>query len=161
MWEGHRGNENGAAVAELPKLFADMYAEAVQRANRELKTPAFKKRKFVSLPEGKPNVGVVNFYPPGASMEPHQDTMESKDSIGKGYPVMGLCIGDACKLAYGDEAPKSSKTPKALRLESGDVYLFGGDARLLWHGVAEIFPRTAPVSLRLVPGRLNVTLRVM
>jgi len=160
MWEQQRGNENGAAVAELPKLLTDMYAEAVGRANRELKTAAYKKRNKV-LPEGKPNVGVVNFYPPGASMQPHQDTGESKESIGKGYPVMGLCIGDACKLAYGDEAPKASKTPKALRLESGDVYLFGADARMLWHGITEIFPRTAPVSLRLIPGRLNVTLRVL
>jgi len=140
-------------------MLIDMYQEAVKRANRELKTPQYKKRKMLQFLEGKPpGIGVVNYYAPGGSMEPHQDQQESKDALNVGLPVMGICIGDACDFTYDNKQPTSQK-PKAVRLESGDVYLFGGESRLLWHGVSKIIPRTAPPALRLIPGRLNVTLR--
>lgn len=93
-------------------------------------------------------------------MQVHQDKVESKESIDAGLPVMGICLGDTCDFAYGNEAPSEKRKMKTLTLKSGDVYLFGGESRLLWHGVNRILPRTAPPSLRLVPGRLSVTLRV-
>jgi hypothetical protein len=43
-------------------------------------------------------------------------------------------------------------------LESGDAFVFGGPARLRYHGVSRIIPGTAPPELALA-GRLNLTFR--
>jgi len=160
-WEAKRGNIDGSPVAELPKMFKEMYEEAVKRANRELTKGPNKKRKLTPFAEGRlPSLGVANFYAPDGTMQIHQDTQESKASKDAGCVVMGICIGGACEFSYSNDAPGGDKKPKVVRLESGDVYLFGGESRLLWHGVTRILPRTSPPSLRLIPGRLNVTLRV-
>jgi len=96
---------------------------------------------------------------PGANMQIHQDNTETAGSISEGYPVMGICLGDACDFTYSNDAPGDQK-PKMLRLESGDVVLFGGASRQLWHGIGRVVPRTAPPSLRMIPGRLELSLRV-
>ncbi len=50
-----------------------------------------------------------------------------------------------------------------MRLESGDLLVFGGPARMIFHSVAKIHPNTAPPELiratGLRPGRLNLTFR--
>lgn len=159
-WDATRSNLDGEPAPGIPKFFLDMYNEAVKRANRELTRGPNKKRKMVPFPEGTaPKIGVVNFFPTGATMQIHQDRTESKESVAAGFPVMGICIGDSCDFPYGTEQPTASQKPKTLRLESGDVYLFGGSSRMLWHGVSRVIPRSAPPSLRLLPGRLSVTLR--
>jgi alkylated DNA repair protein (DNA oxidative demethylase) len=43
-------------------------------------------------------------------------------------------------------------------LESGDAFVFGGAARLRYHGVSRIIPRTAPPDLG-IEGRINLTFR--
>ncbi|CAK0878365.1 unnamed protein product [Prorocentrum cordatum] len=161
-YEVDRGNLDGAPAAPLPKLLADMYLEAVKRANREMNSGANKKRKLKPFPEGKaPDAAAVDFFPPSATMQIHQDRRESNESINAGYAVMGICIGDACDFAYGTEAPTDKRKPKSLTLKSGDVVLFGSDSRLLWHGVNRIMPRTAPPCLRMIPGRLSLTVKVL
>jgi len=160
-WDTARSNLDGQAAPDIPKFLLDMYDDAVKKANRELARGQNKKRKLTPFPEGKaPSLAVVNFFTPAATMQIHQDRTESKESIAAGYPVMGICIGDSCDLPYGTEQPTSSQKPKTLRLESGDVYLFGSSSRMLWHGVSRVIPRSAPPSLRMLPGRLSVTLRV-
>jgi len=160
-WDTSRSNLDGEDAAAIPKFLLDMYDEAVKKANRELARGPNKKRKLIAFPEGKaPGLAVANFFEPTGTMQIHQDRTESKEAIAAGYPVMGICIGDSCDLPYGTEQPTASQKPKTLRLESGDVYLFGGSSRMLWHGVSRVIPRSAPPSLRLLPGRLSVTLRV-
>merc|ERR1712012_691340 len=91
-WDNIRGNLDKTPVIELPKLFSDMYSDAVQRANRELTRGPNKKRKFALFPEGRqPDLSVVNFYTPSGSLQIHQDKTESKEAIDAGYPVMGIC----------------------------------------------------------------------
>lgn len=52
--------------------------------------------------------------------------------------------------------------PATVILRSGDVLLFGGPARLVYHGVERVLePRRknlAPLGLK--PGRLNLTFRM-
>ena len=43
-------------------------------------------------------------------------------------------------------------------MESGDAFVFGGAARLRYHGVSRILPGTAPAGLGL-DGRFNLTFR--
>jgi alkylated DNA repair dioxygenase AlkB len=159
-WDTSRSNLDGQAAAAIPKFLLDMYDDAVKKANREFRSGPNKKR-CKPFPEGKaPTLAVVNFFQHSSTMQIHQDRTESKESIAAGYPVMGICIGDSCDLPYGTEQPTERQKPKTVRLESGDVYLFGSSSRMLWHGVSRVLPRSAPPSLRLIPGRLSVTLRV-
>jgi alkylated DNA repair protein (DNA oxidative demethylase) len=44
-------------------------------------------------------------------------------------------------------------------LESGDAFVFGGPARMAYHGVTKILPGTADPDLVLGGDRLNVTIR--
>ena len=48
-------------------------------------------------------------------------------------------------------------------LKSGDIFIFGGPARKLHHGIAKVFPKTTPRKLKddmaKKPGRLNLTFR--
>jgi alkylated DNA repair protein (DNA oxidative demethylase) len=46
-----------------------------------------------------------------------------------------------------------------VELASGDLFVFGGPARLAYHGVTKIVPGTAPAGCGLATGRLNITLR--
>jgi len=46
-----------------------------------------------------------------------------------------------------------------LPLESGDVVVFGGPARLAFHGVPKLVSGTVDPVVGELPGRLNVTVR--
>ncbi|CAE8668104.1 unnamed protein product, partial [Polarella glacialis] len=160
-WESELGNSEKPLVAPLPKLLADMYSEALKSANREMASGQNKKRKLIPFPEdGAATTCVAEFCPSSSSVQLHQEKTESRGSIEAGYPIMGICIGESFELSYSSEGPASSQKPKVVRFASGDVFLMGGESRLLWHGVSRIIPRTMPPSLRLIPGLLNLSLRV-
>lgn len=90
-----------------------------------------------------------------------QDRDETKESLHKGLPVVSFSLGDSAEFLYGTNRDVASAC-KVL-LESGDVLIFGGKSRLIFHGVSSILPNTAPKQLvdeaRLRPGRLNLTFR--
>jgi alkylated DNA repair protein (DNA oxidative demethylase) len=98
-----------------------------------------------------PDACLINFYDEAARMGPHQDRDEADFSA----PIVSLSLGDSCRFRYGGE---SRGDPSAtIRLESGDVVVFGGPARLMFHGVDRILPGTS--TLLAPPGRINLTLR--
>jgi alkylated DNA repair dioxygenase AlkB len=90
-----------------------------------------------------------------------QDKDESENSIRKGLPVVSFSIGDSAEFLYGDQ--RDEDKAETLTLESGDVLLFGGRSRKVFHGVRSIRKDTAPKALlqetSLRPGRLNLTFR--
>lgn len=89
----------------------------------------------------------------------HQDKDESIDSLR--LPVVSFSLGETAEFLYGD-ARDDDKASK-VDLESGDVLIFGGPSRLIYHGVSKIKPKTAPTwvtdEANLRPGRLNLTFR--
>lgn len=115
----------------------------------------------------------------------HVDKDEDVAVRQRGDPIVSLSIGDAADFAYGsvhfDFDPKSGapvvpppvrpsgsveqqqkaaeEQPQVVRLESGDLLVFGGAARMVHHGVAGIVAGSAPPWLRMAPGRLNFTFR--
>jgi alkylated DNA repair dioxygenase AlkB len=90
-----------------------------------------------------------------------QDCDESEASLVKGLPVVSFSIGDSADFLYGDQ--RDEDKAEQVKLESGDVLIFGGESRHVFHGVSAIHPNTAPKTLleetNLRPGRLNLTFR--
>ena len=107
------------------------------------------------------DICIVNFYNDTGRLGLHQDKDESRSSIEKGLPVISISIGDTAEFMFSDTRDKS-KVSK-INLDSGDVLIFGGESRLLFHGISHLKPHTAPTWLKeetgLRPGRLNLTFR--
>ncbi|CAK9144497.1 unnamed protein product [Ilex paraguariensis] len=113
------------------------------------------------IPQMSPDICIVNFYGTSGRLGLHQDRDEGKESLHKGLPVVSFSVGDTAEFLYGDQR-EVDKAEKVL-LESGDVLIFGGKARHIFHGVLSIIPNSAPRALleetNLRPGRLNLTFR--
>ncbi|HKL65884.1 MAG TPA: alpha-ketoglutarate-dependent dioxygenase AlkB [Roseovarius sp.] len=100
-----------------------------------------------------PDCCLVNYYPPEARMGMHQD----RDETDFDWPVVSVSLGDEALFRVGNTT-RGGKTDSAW-LQSGDVIVLGGAARLAYHGV----DRLRPGSSRLLrgPGRINLTMRVV
>jgi alkylated DNA repair dioxygenase AlkB len=86
----------------------------------------------------------------------HQDKDESDRSLAAGLPVVSISLGDTAKFLFGGLRRRDAV--EAMLLESGDAFVFGGPARLRYHGVTRIMPGTAPRELEFT-GRFNLTFR--
>jgi DNA oxidative demethylase len=102
------------------------------------------------------DICILNYYDNEGRMGLHQDKDESPESIGAGVPVVSISLGDTARFLFG--GLKRRDPVEAILLESGDAFVFGGAARLRYHGVSRIVPATAPHELQL-SGRFNLTLR--
>ncbi|WP_299965029.1 alpha-ketoglutarate-dependent dioxygenase AlkB [uncultured Roseobacter sp.] len=100
-----------------------------------------------------PECCLVNFYGEGARMGLHQD----KDEASQQWPVVSISLGDDGLFRMGGAA-RGGKT-QSVWLQSGDVVVMGGAARLAHHGVDRI--RFGSSSLLPQGGRINLTLRVV
>nr|WP_202402306.1 alpha-ketoglutarate-dependent dioxygenase AlkB [Shinella sp. AETb1-6] len=98
-----------------------------------------------------PEACLVNFYDPEAKMGLHQD----RDETDLAAPVVSVSLGDQCLFRVGGTS--RSDPTRSFRLSSGDVFVFGGESRLIFHGVDRIYPGTS--TLLRNPGRINLTLR--
>ncbi|HXL98614.1 MAG TPA: alpha-ketoglutarate-dependent dioxygenase AlkB [Rhizomicrobium sp.] len=98
-----------------------------------------------------PECCLVNLYRAGARMGLHQDRNEEALDA----PVLSVSLGDEALFRIGGTRRKGPTS--SLRLRSGDVLVFGGPARLAFHGI----DRVMAGSSALVPGggRVNLTLR--
>ena len=109
-------------------------------------------RELVSK-ERDPDCCLINFYGEGARMGMHQD----RDEADFNWPVLSLSLGDEGMFRIGNTT-RGGKT-ESIWLQSGDVVVMGGEARLTYHGVDRIkFGSSA-----LLPngGRINLTCRVV
>jgi len=103
-----------------------------------------------------PDICIVNEYDADGRMGLHQDKGESARSLEEGVPVVSFSIGDTARFLFA--GPGRRDRADVLMLRSGDVFVFGGPARLRHHGVSRILSGTAPGNLGLT-GRLNLTFR--
>ena len=100
----------------------------------------------------QPDVALVNFYDRDAKMGLHQDKDERSLA-----PVVSISLGDDADFRFGNTEHRG-RPWRDIRLRSGDVVVFGGLARLAYHGVRRIHPGTGP-SIGIDEGRLNITIR--
>ncbi len=98
-----------------------------------------------------PEACLINFYGPAAKMGLHQD----RDEADFAAPVVSLSLGDSCLFRIG--GLKRGEPTRSFRLNSGDVLVLGGEARLAFHGVDRIYPGTS--TLLAEGGRINLTMR--
>ena len=103
-----------------------------------------------------PDLCILNYYDHEGRMGLHQDKDESAQSLALGLPVVSISLGDSARFLFG--GLRRRDPVEALLLESGDAFVFGGPARLRYHGVSRIVPSTAPPALGL-EGRFNLTFR--
>ena len=103
-----------------------------------------------------PDLCILNYYDAEGRMGLHQDKDESERSIAAGVPVVSVSLGDTARFLFG--GLRRREPVEARMLESGDAFVFGGPARLRYHGVSRIVPGTAPRELDLT-GRFNLTFR--
>ncbi len=98
-----------------------------------------------------PECCLVNLYRGDARMGLHQD----RDEAALDAPVLSISLGDDAIFRIGGTTRQSP--PRRFTLRSGDAIVFGGIARLAYHGIDRVIAN----SCSLVPGggRINLTLR--
>jgi len=97
-----------------------------------------------------PDACLVNRYEPGARMTLHQDRNERDFS----QPIVSVSLGVPATFLFGG-AERTAK-PVRLRLAHGDVLVWGGAARLNFHGVAPLRQDMHPL---FGNQRINLTFR--
>ncbi|MEU6670927.1 alpha-ketoglutarate-dependent dioxygenase AlkB [Streptomyces sp. NPDC046727] len=128
------------------KPFPDRLGELSRRAVADALGPD-------AVPDVPYDIALINFYDGDARMGMHRDGDEQADA-----PVVSLSLGDTCVFRFGNTETRA-KPYTDVELRSGDLFVFGGPARLAYHGVPRVRPGTGPERLGLA-GRLNITLRV-
>eukprot|EP01124_Arcella_intermedia_P034090 TRINITY_DN8386_c0_g1_i1.p1 TRINITY_DN8386_c0_g1~~TRINITY_DN8386_c0_g1_i1.p1 ORF type:complete len:185 (+),score=35.75 TRINITY_DN8386_c0_g1_i1:554-1108(+) len=113
-----------------------------------------------SLPSMTPNTILINYYNEKASFKWHKDSEDPNlIKTRQGKPIISLSIGQSAHFAYKNRY--EDKEFETIRLNSGDVLIFGGPSRMIVHSVTEIIGRTlpAPIISNMRSGRLNITVR--
>jgi DNA alkylation damage repair protein AlkB len=135
-----RDDHDGASVPPVPDAWVDLAAGAAREAGFDC----------------RPDICLINFYGSDGRMGVHQDKDETAASLDAGQPVISVSLGDTARFLFG--GLRRRDPVQSLLLESGDVFVFGGPARLRYHGVSRIIPGSAPRELAL-EGRFNLTFR--
>ncbi len=76
-----------------------------------------------------PDACLINRYEPGARLTLHQDRNEKDYEA----PIVSVSLGLPAIFLFG--GLRRNDRPSRVRLESGDVVVWGGPARLAFHGV--------------------------
>lgn len=152
-YEDRRSNFDNAPVLALPESWK-LYAQRSLDAAVEIDPQVMGTCKKMT-----PDVCVVNFYKKAGRNGMHIDKDESDEAMSMGSPVISFSIGCAAEFAYIDHYPEPHEAVPIVRLESGDVLVFGGPARNVVHALTRVYNGTQPSWLRMRSGRLNLTFR--
>ncbi|MGJ4949277.1 DNA oxidative demethylase AlkB [Bradyrhizobium sp. HKCCYLS20291] len=127
--------ESGKTWPAMPSLFRQLAEQAAGAAG------------FAGF---APDACLINRYEPGAKMSLHQD----RDERDLDEPIVSVSLGLPATFLFGG-LKRSDKTQRH-RLVHGDVVVWGGPARLAFHGVA---PLADGEHARLGRRRINLTFR--
>jgi DNA oxidative demethylase len=98
----------------------------------------------------RPDACLINRYAAGAKLGLHQD----KDEQDAWAPIVSVSLGLAATFLWGGK--RRSDPVRRLRLESGDIAVWGGPARFVYHGVAALKAGEHPLTGDV---RINLTFR--
>jgi DNA oxidative demethylase len=119
----------------MPDSFLDMATQASALAG---------------FPGFAPDACLINRYHPGARLTLHQDRNERDYSA----PIVSVSLGIPAVFVFGG-LKRSDKAERVL-LEHGDVVVWGGPARMRYHGVLPLKAGHHPL---LGGQRINLTFR--
>ena len=98
----------------------------------------------------EPDACLINRYEPGARLSLHQDRNERDFDA----PIVSVSLGLPAVFLFG--GPRRADRPRRIRLHSGDIVVWGGPARLAFHGVDPLADGDHPLAGRC---RINLTFR--
>jgi alkylated DNA repair protein (DNA oxidative demethylase) len=127
--------DSGAPWPSLPEVF------------RRLAAAAASEDGFANY---APDACLINRYEPGSKLSMHID----KDENDPVAPIVSVSLGLPAVFLWGGK--RRADLPRRIRLESGDVVVWGGPARFIYHGVAPLPDGDHPLTGRL---RVNLTFR--
>jgi alkylated DNA repair protein (DNA oxidative demethylase) len=130
-----RDPETGRPWPPMPTAFAELAAQAAALAG---------------FPDFDPDACLVNRYDPGARLTLHQDRNERDFEA----PIVSVSLGLPAVFLFG--GVRRAERPLRVPLRHGDVVVWGGPARLRYHGVAAVKAGNHP---RLGDHRINLTFR--
>ena len=102
------------------------------------------------FPDYDPDDCLINRYTAGSKLGLHQDRDE-KDAWS---PIVSVSLGLPATFLWGGK--KRGDPVRRMRLESGDVVVWGGPARFVYHGVAPLKAGDHPLT---GAARINLTFR--
>ena len=97
-----------------------------------------------------PDACLINRYVAGAKLSLHQD----RDEKDPWAPIVSVSLGLPATFLWGGK--RRADPQRRLRLESGDVVVWGGPARFVYHGVAPLKDGEHPLTGAT---RINLTFR--
>lgn len=130
-----RDPESGLPWPPMPDAFHTLALDAAARAG---------------FPGFNPDACLINRYEPGAKLSLHQD----KDERDFDAPIVSVSLGLPATFQFG--GMRRNDAIRRVPLTHGDVVVWGGSARLRFHGVLPIKDGTHPVIGRF---RINLTFR--
>jgi len=130
-----RDPDSGAPWPAMPDVFLALARDAAEEAG------------FTGF---VPDACLINCYEPGARLSLHQD----KDERDYAHPVVSVSLGLPATFQFG--GLKRNDRPLKVPLHHGDVVVWGGPARLVYHGVLALKEGEHPALGRR---RVNLTFR--
>jgi alkylated DNA repair protein (DNA oxidative demethylase) len=125
----------GRPWSAMPETFQELAARAAEKAG---------------FPGFVPDACLVNRYEPGARLTLHQDRDERDFSA----PIVSVSLGLPAVFLFGGE--RRADRAQRVSLAHGDVVVWGGPARLRFHGILPLEEGRHPLTGR---HRINLTLR--
>jgi alkylated DNA repair protein (DNA oxidative demethylase) len=102
------------------------------------------------FPQYDPDACLINRYAVGAKLSLHQD----RDEKDPWSPIVSVSLGLPAVFLWGGKS--RSDPTRRLLLENGDVVVWGGPARFVYHGVAALKDGQHPLTGAV---RINLTFR--
>ena len=98
----------------------------------------------------EPDACLINRYEPGTRLSLHRDENERDLTA----PIVSVSLGLPAVFLFGGKT--RGDRPRRVRLESGDVVVWGGPDRLAYHGVGPLAEGNDPLTGQC---RINLTFR--
>jgi alkylated DNA repair protein (DNA oxidative demethylase) len=127
--------DTGAPWPAMPEMFRDLAVRAAAEAG---------------FAHYDPDACLINSYIAGAKLSLHQD----RDEKDVWAPIVSVSLGPPAVFLWGGK--RRSDPVRRLRLESADIAVWGGPARLVYHGVAPLKDGQHPLT---GAARINLTFR--